>query len=636
MVQETHSGRRELEKDTQSPEDTLLNSPKELKRDRLERISTESQYRSIFDNAVEGIFQTSLEGLYIRVNPALARMYGYESPEELIACQPNSHNQLYVEPHRRQEFQSLFATQDTLTQFESQIYRKDGKIIWIAEHARAVRDENGDIIYYEGFVEDITERKEVEANLQKAKEAAEAANQAKSSFIANMSHELRTPLNAILGFSQLMLRNNNLEKNDRDNLGIIFRSGEHLLNLINQVLDLSKIEAGKISINLKNFHLYRLLDDLEDMFGFKAEEKGLDLIFQRCADVPEYIRTDEVKLRQVLINLLNNALKFTDGGGVSLKIFALSEGCLQFQIEDTGVGIGPEEIKHLFSAFVQTQSGKSIQEGTGLGLAISKKFLQLLGGEITVKSELGKGTIFSFTLPVEIITAGDLDTKQIKHQVIGLAPAQPVYKILVVDDKFINRQLVRQLLQPLGFCVEEASNGLEAVDIWRRWHPHLIWMDMRMPVLNGYEATEQIKSTAEGQATVIIALTASVFEEEKTLVLSRGCDDFLRKPFRQEEIFEMMAKYLGVKYIFAEDTTVDIKENNASGDIIDDLARLPSALLAELAQSVEYVDLENVKVLLERIGDENLSLSANLEDYVNNFEYEALLGIIASAKQQLQ
>lgn len=408
----------------------------------------------------------------------------------------------------------------------------------------------------------IDQRKQAEAAMQTAKEAAEAANLAKSRFLANMSHELRSPLNAILGFSQVML-NGNVSSEQAENIRIIYRSGEYLLTLINHVLDLSKIEAGKTTLNLDNVDLYHLLEDLEDMLHLQATNAGLELIFEYAKSIPRHIYTDAVKLRQVLINLLSNALKFTQVGIVKLRVeqdpLDLADTCksshtftLNFKVEDTGVGIASEELVNIFDVFSQAQAGKERQEGSGLGLAISRKFVQLMGGDISVTSQLGQGTTFLFQIQASLGKAISSYSPPSPGRVIGIAPGQVTYKLLVVDDKFVNRQLLRKFLEPLGFEIQEASNGQEAIDRWATWSPHLILMDMRMPIMDGYEATKQIKGTTQGQATAVIALTASVLEEERTVILSTGCDDFIRKPFREQTIFDTLKKHLGVAYLYAE------------------------------------------------------------------------------------
>ncbi|MBE9187563.1 PAS domain S-box protein [Microcoleus sp. LEGE 07076] len=609
----------------------------------------EEKYRNIYENALNGIFQTAADGKYISANPALANLYGYESPEELIAAQPNFKNQLYVNPNRHDEFTALMNEHRILSNFESEIYRKDGSIIWISENCRAVCDPAEDLLYYEGFVKDITDSKEAENKMQEAKEAAEAANKAKSTFLANMSHELRSPLNAVIGFAQVMIRSKTLSQENQEDVGIILRSGEHLLSLINQVLDLSKIEAGRTTTYETNFDLYRLLDDLEDMFSLKSEEKSLQLIFDRDAEVPHYICTDEVKLRQVLINLLNNAIKFTSEGGVSVQVKGgrgkLHKNSpdklpgrywLHFEVQDTGAGITAEEIPQLFEAFVQTKTGKESQEGTGLGLAISRQFVQLMGGEITVSSELGKGTIFQFEIQVNLVEAADIESKKTTRRVVALEPNQPRYRLLIVDDKPLNRQLLVKLLSPLGFELREANNGKEAVDIFMEWEPHLIWMDMRMPVMDGYEATKQIKTTTGGQATAIVALTASVLEEERAVILSAGCDDFMRKPFREEDIFVAMGKHLGVRYIYEDPTAVNTAGvGDSSQEVLtpEDFAYLSADWMDQFKQNILSVDMEAIASSIAQIRTVNPSLADTLEDCINNFEYDKILNNISRSEQ---
>jgi|GEM_PF-1093604 len=399
--------------------------------------------------------------------------------------------------------------------------------------------------------------------LQQAKEAADAANTAKSQFLANMSHELRTPLNAILGFAQLMSRDSSLQTDQHEHLKIIVRSGEHLLALINDVLEMSKIEAGQLTLNETSFDLYHLLDSIWDMLELKAESKGLQMTCDRPANMPQYIHTDESKLRQVLINLLSNAIKFTETGQVALRIFvqpAPGEAAidplprLHFEVEDTGCGIKSEDLQYLFAAFAQTESGRRSQEGTGLGLPISQSFVRLMGGTITVESTPGIGSIFRFEIPLQMADPAEVMPVTLIRQVESLAPDQPAYRILVVEDKWENRQLLTRLLTNIGFEVKEATNGQEALEICCVWRPHLIWMDMRMPVMDGYEATRAIKAEYATDPPIILALTANAFEEERLVALSLGCDDFIRKPCQEHIILEKMAEHLQVRYIYADET----------------------------------------------------------------------------------
>ncbi|MEA5448236.1 PAS domain-containing protein [Leptolyngbya sp. CCNP1308] len=473
------------------------------------------------------------------------------------------------------------------------------------------------------------------------------ATRLKGEFLANMSHELRTPLNVILGFAQILNADPSLQAQQREYIRIMQRSGDHLLHLINDILDLSKIEANRITLEPESIDLLSLLYDLQAMFQERAEEKDLAFNLALAADLPQYIVTDANKLRQVLINLLGNAVKFTQVGGIILRVDLLSgpksaietapeskanlpQAHLAFTVEDTGTGIAPDELTAIFDAFIQAKAGKVSLEGTGLGLAISRSLVHLMKGDLTVDSTPGQGSSFRFTLPLQLADAADVAVADNLGSVIGLAPGQPTYRILVVDDQPENRYFLVAVFSQLGLAVQEAINGADAIARWQQWHPHLIWMDLRMPGIDGYEATRRIRAEAQergdGFGPVIIALTAQSSREQRDQALAAGCEDFVSKPVQLNLLLTKMADHLGLQYRYADQGGQALLPKSLSGRLkASDLQVMSPAWVSALHRASVLCDSTEVAQLIQQIPPEHAALIDGLTQLLRDYKFEVLM-----------
>lgn len=486
--------------------------------------------------------------------------------------------------------------------------------------------------------------------LEQSAEQAAIASRAKSQFLAKMSHELRTPLNAILGFTQLLNRSETMPSEFQEHLRIISRSGEHLLTLINDVLEMSKIEAGQLQLTENCFDLHQLIQSIRDMLALKALEKGIDLKIEQDNSVPRYVYGDESKLRQILLNLLSNGIKFTTTGSVTLRLQALTGRLcnvnsvdlmqrgssnsiyepkpiitLHLEVEDTGCGIAQSELENVFEAFIQTERGRHAQ-GTGLGLSISRQFARLMGGDITVQSTLNEESTFICEVLLSLVSSVDIIAPQTTRAVVGLEPGQPTYRILVAEDFRENRQLLVTLLESVGFEVCAAENGNEAIALWSQWHPHLILMDIQMPVMDGYETTRQIRERKSGKDVVIIALTAYAFEEDYTTSIQAGCNDHITKPFLETVLFNKIAHYLGVRYRYSEEALSGSDKQSFFQKSLTakDLQAMSPEWIIQAHQAA--LDLNDAKLynLIAQISSQDQVFANILKYLVDNFQLEAI------------
>ncbi len=416
-----------------------------------------------------------------------------------------------------------------------------------------------------------------------------------------------------------------------DKLNIIVNSGDHLLKLLNDVLEMAKIEAGNLELHEDNCDLQVLVYDLQEMLQFKAQAKGLELKVDMALNTPRLIRCDEKQLRQILINLLNNALKFTETGQVSLLVNARALPApqtyqLNFLVNDTGRGISADQLESIFQPFVQLESQGRSREGVGLGLAISQQLIEKMGGKLVVKSTLGQGSQFEFQIPV-CLSVQAQPAIQRQKKILGLAPDQDEIRILIVDDDPHNCHLLEHYLRPLGFQIQMAENGQVAVDRFKLWHPHLILLDMRMPIMDGYQAAREIKNLIQAgyPITVIVAVTASAFSDEQAKTLAAGCDLFVRKPIQEQEILTVIADQLGLKYHYAENQLPQQKDWGAI------LARLPPAMIANLREAAELGYMEALEKAIAAIFHHSPELGHLLNQWAQQFEYSQILTLLSNS-----
>ena len=461
------------------------------------------------------------------------------------------------------------------------------------------------------------------------KEKAEAANLAKSKFLASMSHELRTALNAILGLSHIMRDDIHRSAEDRKTLDIINKSGEHLLTLINDVLDMAKVDAGQLNVEIALINMGEMVRDITDLMRGRAEEKGLQLLLDQSSEFPGFVKTDGTKLRQILINLIGNAVKFTQQGGVALRLNARPSNdpkriLLIVEVEDTGAGIAEEDQKRIFDPFVQTSS-LTLQKGTGLGVAITRNYVEKMGSQVSIESTLGKGSIFCVEVPVDLAEESEIRVADIRRQrIVGLEPGQPEYRILIVEDQMENWLLLRRLMEHVGFSVHVAENGKEGVEAFQEWRPHLIWMDIRMPIMDGLEATRRIRVLDGGSDVKIVALTASVFKEERDNIVAAGMDDLIRKPYRSEEVFDCMVRQLGVHFIREEAPATDAMTPTMPLRP-EALTALPPELSQGLTTALVSLDSAQINELIRRVSELDPALGDMLAQHANQLNYTAIL-----------
>jgi len=610
--------------------------------------ASEQRYRILAETTPLPVIVLDLDGIVLYANQRAAVLFEVPWEEAVGRYMPD----FYIDPQARAAYLGRLHERGRVVDYEMKLETASGRKFWALISASVTTLEGRPAIF--AAFNDITERRRMEEELrrraeqletvnreaQEARRVAEAANRAKSAFLANMSHELRTPLNAILGFSEMLVEDTTLTAEQQRDINTIHRSGEILLKLINDVLNMARIEAGRVTVQIADMDLPHLLDGLIETFRFRAVDKGLDLTVELAPNLPRYIVTDEGKLRQILLNLLSNAVKFTASGGVALHVRVdqeqpnrdPSQGVLLCTVQDTGPGIDPAHHEAVFKPFVQPDRKGLSQEGTGLGLPVSRQYAKLLGGSLTLSSTgvPGQGACFELRIPITLST-GEVSAaipSAPQRTVSALAPDHPPQRLLVVEDQPENRLLLELMLEDLGFEVRTAPDGEQALRQWEEWQPHLIWLDLYMPGMDGCEVARRIKATQQGQSTIIVALTASVRKEDRDRGLAAGCDDFLGKPFHRKDLMELLTRHLGGRFLpdgAQEEGVSPSVAANPARQVPLDLNGQPADWIVDVQQAAIAADGASLTALAEQVRSERPALASTLQALIEEFDYQAIL-----------
>jgi len=589
----------------------------ERKRAEMALRKSEERFDLAMQGSNEGVWDWNLLDNTIYYSPRWKEMIGYsenEFPHEV----EEFFKSLHLEDIARVSETAFAYLSKKIPQYEIpfRLQHKQGHYVWILARGIAVWDDNGQAYRMVGTHMDLTTQKQVEVELQQAKEAAETANRAKSAFLANMSHELRTPLNGILGYTQILNRDKSLTEKQHQAIGTIQRSGEHLLTLINDILDLSKIEAGKLELIPNEFHLPYFLKDIVDIFSIRCLQKDIGLEYEQIPSpnfvptldnpgFPALIYADEKRLRQIFLNLLSNAVKFTQQGQVSFKVTA-QKNKIRFEVKDSGLGIASDDISKIFLPFQQVGKRASQIEGTGLGLPITQKLVTMMGGELQVSSVSNRGSTFWFEILVDVIdyhfeptaTTESLPSEIIGYKNLKNSPTEKI-KVLVVDDVEANRAVLINLLEPLGFEVQEAENGKIALNQARQFSPDIIIMDVRMPVMDGLECTRHIRQELGLTEVLIITLSASVFAHNQQESFEAGSNAFLNKPVQAEQLFQLLAQQAPLEWIYDLANEVDKSATPSN----QQASSLPLPSHEQFNELLDLAKSGKIRVILDKIDE---------------------------------